>query len=225
MNHLSGDDISDQRKGDISSTGLQDKLALASVATWLGAAALAGPVGLWPALGAAAVLLGALIFASNRTAVWALLRPTVATVFFGAAAGGAMALATVLVYPWLSQQVPLLATDTSRLYAEFRALSPAASTLALFPVIVGEELVWRGVVHSALVRRVGLLSGVALAAGVYALVHAPVGSVVLAAAAFCCGVAWSGMRALSGSLVVPMVAHWVWNLVVLIWVPLDSLAR
>jgi uncharacterized protein len=116
----------------------------------------------------------------------------------------------------------LIATETTRLYASFRALPPGIASLALLPVITGEELVWRGAVQTELVRRVGRWSGVALAALAYALAHAPLGSPLLVAVALLCGLVWGTLRAVSGSLVPGLLAHAVWDIVVFLWLPLDG---
>lgn len=133
-----------------------------------------------------------------------------------------MAVATFLLYPLLARIVPFIATDTARLYAAFRAPSLVVASLALLPVIVGEELVWRGVVQAALVQRLGAWRGVALAAVAYALVHAPIGSPLLVAVAFSCGLAWGALRAATASLVPTLVAHLLWDVLVLLWLPLDT---
>ena len=90
------------------------------------------------------------------------------------------------------------------------------------PVILGEELVWRGVVQASLVRRLGAWRGVALAAVAYALAHAPLGSPVLVVVALFCGLAWGALRAQAASLVPTLVAHLLWDVLVLLWLPLDS---
>ena len=79
------------------------------------------------------------------------------------------------------------------------------ASMARVPIIVGEERVWRGV---------------ALAAVVYAQVHVPLASPVLVAAGFVCGLAWGTLRAMTASLVPALVAHLLWNMVVLVWLPL-----
>ena len=96
------------------------------------------------------------------------------------------------------------------------------ASVAIVPVIVGEELVWRGVVQASLVRRLGVWGGVTMAAAVYALVHAPLGSSVLVAVAFSCGLAWGTLRATTASLVPSLVAHLLWDVLVLLWLPLDT---
>lgn len=197
-------------------------LALASAAVWFAAAAGAGPLGIWRTLGGAAVVLGVVIVLLDRPATTALLRPSPRLGLMGVAAGCLMAAATYLLYPPLARGVPFIAADTARLYQAFRAPSLVVASVALVPVIVGEELVWRGVVQASLARQLGDPGGVALAAVVYALVHAPLGSPVLVAVAFFCGLALGALRATTASLVPALVAHILWDVIVLLWLPLDS---
>lgn len=90
-----------------------------------------------------------------------------------------MAVVTSL-HPWVVRTLPFIASDTARLYAAFRAPSLVVAAIALVPVVAGEELVWRGIVQTSLVRRFGTWRGVSLAAFVYALVLVPLGSPVRA---------------------------------------------
>ena len=133
-----------------------------------------------------------------------------------------MAAATYLLYPVLARVLPLIPTDTARLYASFRAPPLVIAALALLPVILGEELVWRGVVQTALVRRLGPWRGVTVAALAYALAHAPLRSPVLVVVALSCGMAWGALRAASASLLPGLLAHLVWDILVLLWLPLDA---
>lgn len=197
-------------------------LAFASVVLWLAAAASTGPFGIWRAIGGAAVALGVVVLLFDRPASTVLLQPSPRLILLGATAGGLMVAATYLLYPVLARLVPLIATDTAQLYAAFRAPSIVVASVALVPVIVGEELVWRGAVQASLVQRLGAWRGVALAAVVYALVHAPLGSPVLVAVAFFCGLTWGALRATTASLVPPLIAHLLWNVLVLLWLPLDT---
>lgn len=197
-------------------------LALACMVGWLAAAASTGPLGIWPAIGGAAIALGGAVFVLEHASARRSLRPSPRLVALGAGAGCLMAGATYLLYPLLARLSPSTATDTARLYASFRALPPVMASLALLPVITGEELVWRGVVQTALVRRFGAWRGVPLAALAYALAHAPLGSPVLVTVALLCGIAWGTLRAASASLVPPLLAHVVWDIVVFLWLPLDG---
>ena len=197
-------------------------LALASVVAWLAAAASTGPLGIWVAIGGTAIALGLAVLLFERPASTALLLPSPRLVLLGAAAGSVMAVATYLLYPLLARTLPFIATDTTQLYAASRAPSLVVASVAIVPVIFGEELVWRGVVQASLVQRLGSWRGVALAAVVYALVHAPLGSPVLVAVAFFCGLAWGTLRATTASLVPTLVAHLLWDVLVLLWLPLDT---
>ena len=197
-------------------------LAFASTAGWLAAAAMTGPLGIWLAIGGAAIALGLAVLVFQRPASAALLQPSARRVLLGAAAGGVMAVATYVLYPLFARILPFIATDTTRLYAAFRAPSFVVASVALVPIILGEELVWRGVVQTSLVQRLGVWRGIPLAAIVYALVHTPLGSPVLVAVAFFCGLAWGILRAMTASLVPPLVAHLLWDVLVLLWLPLDT---
>ena len=197
-------------------------LALACVVVWLLASVSTGALGIWLALGGVSVSLGVAIFVLDRPAALRLLRPSARLVLVGAAAGCSMAAATYLLYPVFARLLPFLPTDMASLYASFRAPPPVIAALALLPVILGEELVWRGVVQTALVRRLGPWRGVTLAALAYALAHAPLGSPVLVVVALSCGVVWGALRTASASLVPSLLAHLVWDILVLLWLPLDT---
>ena len=189
---------------------------------WLAAAAAAGPLGIWLAIGGAAVGLGGAVFVLDHAAALRSLRPSARLILVGAGAGCLMAAATYLLYPPLARLAPFIASDTARLYASFRALPPGIASLALLPVITGEELVWRGVVQTELVRRLGPAAGVVVAALAYAVAHAPLGSPILLAVALLCGMAWGTLRAASASLVPSLLAHVVWDILVFLWLPLDG---
>ncbi|MBK8172028.1 MAG: CPBP family intramembrane metalloprotease [Sandaracinaceae bacterium] len=88
--------------------------------------------------------------------------------------------------------------------------------------MIAEEIVWRSVVQDALVNRIGLRWGVVVAAVLYAVSLAPLGSPVLILVALLCGLTWSVLRATTASLLAPIVAHLVWDLMVLFLVPLDA---
>lgn len=197
-------------------------LAFASILAWLAAAASTGPLGIWSAIGGTAVALGLAVLLFDRPAATALLRPSPRRILLGATAGGLMAVATYALYPVLARLAPFIATDTARLYAAFRAPSRVLASVALVPVILGEELVWRGVVQASLVQRLGAGRGLALAAALYALVHVPLGSPVLVGVAFFCGLAWGALRATTASLVSTLVAHLSWDVLVLLWLPVDT---
>jgi uncharacterized protein len=62
------------------------------------------------------------------------------------------------------------------------------------------------------------ISRVAILAACYAAATLPLGSPLLAACAFLCGLAWGSLRVATRSLAPPIVAHIVWDLgVLLVW--------
>lgn len=197
-------------------------LAFVCVVAWLGAAASAGAVGIWSAIGGAAILLGLGVLRFGQPSPSLLLKPSVRLVLLGAALGGLMAVVTYLAHPPVVRALPFIAHETERLYAAFRAPSLVVAAVALVPVVAGEELVWRGLVQTSLVRRFGAWKGVSLAALLYALALLPLGSPLLAVVALFCGLAWGALCALTASLVPTLVAHLLWDVLVLLWLPLDT---
>ena len=197
-------------------------LPIACVAVWIVAAAGARVLGVWLAIGGAAIALGAAVWAIDGSRARQLLRPSAGLIAAGVAAGGAMTAVTHLLYPVVARHVPSIAAETAALYAAFRGASPGVAAIALAPIVVGEELVWRGAVQTALADRFGRRDGVFLAALAYALAHAAIGSPLLVMVALLCGIAWGALRAANKSLVPPLVAHLVWDVAVLFWLPLDG---
>lgn len=194
--------------------------AVVLVLAWAAGAALAGRHGIWLSLGSVAIFCGVLLLALDGARLMPLLRPTAAQLALGLAVGGTMAGLTYALYPLAVRIAPAAATETRALYAAFHSLSPTAAALALGPVVVGEELVWRGAVYGALVRRFDTRTAVVAGTLVYAAAHAPVGSPLLVLTAFACGLVWSLLRAATGSLVATLAAHVVWDALVLLAFPL-----
>jgi membrane protease YdiL (CAAX protease family) len=189
------------------------------VVLWASAAASADALGMWRALGGTAVGLGLFVVVLDAGAVRALLRPTRAAVVAGAVAAAAMVAATYGLYSLVSRVAPALARDTAQLYARFDAGPHAWRAILLVPIVVGEEIVWRGLVQGALARRLGAGPTVVVAALIYAAVHAPVGSSVLVLAALGCGLVWGGLRANTAGLAAPIIAHLVWDEVLMFVAP------
>jgi membrane protease YdiL (CAAX protease family) len=187
-------------------------LAVAAPALWALAAWLGGP---WLGVGGAALALGAVVLVAERPSPRAI---TAARIAAGAGAGLAMCAVTYLVHPAVARALPWLGGETADLYATFRSAGEWAILLA--PIVVGEELVWRGLVQGALAARLGAAPAVPLAAALFALAHAPLGSPLLALVAFVCAVAFGALRAWTGSLVPAVAAHLVWNGSVLVLWPL-----
>ena len=197
-----------------------DRFALFALMAWICGATVARSYGIWIGVGGVAVLLGLAALLLDGAALVARRSSTADSVALGLVAGGAMAIATYALYPLVVALAPASAVEAHRLYAAFATVSRPRALALVLPIIVGEELVWRGVVQAAATRRVGRAGGVALAAALYALGHAAVGSPLLIVVAFGCGLVWSTLRAARGDLVAPLVAHAVWDVCVLVVWPL-----
>ena len=190
------------------------------VIAWTTASWASNIVGMWPAIGSVALILGVLTMRFDFETCRQLLRPSWKRLALGFIVGGLMTVATHLMYPVFARIIPQVGVDTVHLYEAFRMPSMWTATLCLGPVILGEELVWRGVVQTELGRRFGTVQSVVLSAFLYTLVQVPVGSPALLLTAFACGSIWGALRARTGSLVSGLVAHILWDVVILLWLPL-----
>ncbi len=194
------------------------RLALLTVAAWSLGATVAARVGVWLGVGSVAVALGALVLARDP-AVRARLRPRTRDVALGAAAAAVMIAATYVLAPLVAGS-RAFADELAALYAAFRAAGTAPAVVALAPVVLGEELAWRGAVQEATERRLGRTGAALVTALLYALAHAPIGSPLLVVTALGCGLVWGALRALTASLVAPVVCHLLWDACVLLLFPL-----
>jgi uncharacterized protein len=106
-------------------------------------------------------------------------------------------------------------------YATRGSFSPLLTgLLLLFPIGLGEELFWRGLVQQRLGARLGRWPGLFLTAALYAAVHLSSGNPVLVLAALACGLFWGGLYAWTGSLVLVLVSHLVWDPLIFLLFPI-----
>lgn len=194
--------------------------ALTAVVIWTLGAALAPWLGVWGGIGGAAILLGAGFLASYQKSLRPLLLVQRSGIVFGFVAGVVMIAATYLLFPLCAGLFPGLASGTQQLYRLLNS-GPGLVRLVLLPlVIIGEEVVWRGLFQTIASRRLGAAGGVLVTGLIYAAVHAPIGAPLLTFVAFCCGVYWSLIRARTNSLVPGLVSHLAWDAVVMVLFPL-----
>ena len=116
--------------------------------------------------------------------------------------------------PFARRFVPSGDREIREIY-DLRTLRPKGEIATRLAAIIGpaEELFWRGLVQSALMRRYGRWSGAALAAMAYGGVHVVSGNFTLLGAAGIAGAHWSALYAAGvplGALVVSHVAWDVW---------------
>lgn len=190
----------------------------------------------WVTMGAAsavpmAVMLG---WYRERLLAWLPLRGR--DLCAGVLAGAVMAAATYAGFALLVHMHSGVVDDAAALYDRMRvAPGPILALPILLLTILVEEMVWRGVLIDGLelverpawveseapVYRGWAAAGVALlAAGVYAVPQLGAGSLLLVGVAFGCGVVWSGLRLWTGAVTAPLVAHLLWDSLVLVIHPL-----
>jgi len=149
-----------------------------------------------------------------------LLIPSVAKVAAGTAGAVVFYFLAGAGFRLIAAVDPPLAAGAAALYAWKEQVSAAtAALLAVFLIIPGEEIVWRGAVDLTLAARFGPRAGVALGALAFAAAHAGFGSPLLVVAALACGTFWGWLTVRSGSLVPAIVCHAFWDLTVLFWLP------
>jgi uncharacterized protein len=108
--------------------------------------------------------------------------------------------------------VPSGDAEIREIYA-LRTLRPRGEIAARLAAIIGpaEELFWRGLVQSALMRRYGRWTGAALAATAYGGVHVVSGNFTLLGAAGIAGAHWSALYAAGVPLGALIVSHVAWD--------------
>ena len=177
----------------------------------------------WIPIALAALFVSAAILSAGRPDVRELFRPAPSRILIGLLGAAIMLAATYGLFPLVAGRVPALALETRNLYATFLAgLRTVSILLFVIPVIVAEELMWRGAFQGWIAQRLPArrLAIIVLAAAGYAIAHLPLGSPLLAGIAFLCGLYWSALRSLTRSVVPSLIAHLAWDLA-LILVPLN----
>lgn len=166
-----------------------------------------------PVIAAVAVSLASIVAWRERLSLRPLLRVTPRIALLSVAATAAMIAVTYVAFPLLVRWIPWLGTETQVIYARFITGRTLAVLIAgVVPVVIAEELLWRGSFQGSLAG-----AGVLVAAVIYGAAHAPSGSLLLAVVALVCGLYWSALRAVSGSLVPALCAHLAWDIALIVF--------
>lgn len=80
---------------------------------------------------------------------------------------------------------------------------------------VGEEMLFRGLIQDLMAGSLGLWGGLALASVLFGVLHAL--SLTYAVVATLMGAYLGGLYLLSGNLLAPVIAHALYDLIVLVW--------
>lgn len=153
-----------------------------------GVAALAsGRIGLSPeaplvVAGSVGLVSGAALYAATRAFVWA-------------------------VRPWRAFR-----RHVEHLYGERQGLPlPAALTVAVGVVVVGEELFWRGLFQGRVVEEVGRIGAAALTWAAYVAANAFSRSLPLLAGAVVGGAVWAALASWTQGVLASLLCHAAWT--------------
>jgi len=179
-------------------------------------------VNVWLTTGLAAVIALAACLYVHSAELKRLVVPHTREVCLGIACGALMAGVTQLAYPIAKAVLPGLNDWVEPLYGNLRQPpGPYWALPILALVVVAEECVWRGLLIDMLQRCYADSQVVLLSTALYAVPHLCSGSWLLVGVVLVCGVIWSRLRVMTGSLVVPLLTHLIWDLGVFVLFPLD----
>lgn len=183
-----------------------------------------GPLDFWWWMSAAIVLLVGLGAALDRDYLPGLRRDA-ANRCGRKVALGLLAAAALYGVFWLGNEAsrllfPFAAADIGRVYG-FKAGIPVARVILLMALLIGpgEEIFWRAYLQRRWQTRFGRWPGFLAVAGLYALVHAASGNVMLVLAAGVCGLFWGFLYMKTGSILLVAVSHTAWDLAVFVLWP------
>ena len=139
-----------------------------------------------------------------------------------------MVLLTHLAYGWLSALFPAVRSGTFDLLSllDVAGVPPPARAALIVVIASCEEVLFRGLLPGSLRDEppklrwpvAGEFGGLVLWAAVYALTTVPLASALLVLCGFVCGTFWGMLRIATGSVLVPILAHVIWDLgVLLVW--------
>lgn len=86
----------------------------------------------------------------------------------------------------------------------------------------GEEIFWRGFLQRRLQFHKGPFKGYLLATAAYALIHAGSGNIMLVLAAGICGLFWGYLYLRTGSIIINVVSHIIWDIAIFLLVPVGA---
>lgn len=179
-------------------------------------------INIWIGTGAAAVVCISLLFAVRRPTTGSTNRwPPPSVLAIGAAAGVAMSVATLWLYPISIALFPPIEQEVQMLYQLLRQPpGPIYAFPLLVIVVTAEELLWRGLAIDLFSERFGPWRSVVLSALIYVLPQIAFRSPLLMVVALLCGLVWGALRVRCRSVAAPLAAHIVWDLLVFVLYPL-----
>ena len=116
---------------------------------------------------------------------------------------------------------PIFSEGVNRLYA-LRWDEPPwlVALLLIFPIGLGEEFYWRGLVQRAFSEKMGSYAGIGFASLAYCLVHIPTVNFPLILTAMIGGLVWGSLYQVTKSLTPGIVSHVLWDIMIFVLFPL-----
>jgi len=116
---------------------------------------------------------------------------------------------------------PFAAHNIENVYAFKVGAAPIRIALLMaFIIGPGEELFWRGFMQRRFQMERGPFQGFLLATLLYTGVHIASGNVMLVLAAGVCGLFWGFLYLRTGSLLLNVVSHTVWDMAIFLFFPM-----
>jgi uncharacterized protein len=122
---------------------------------------------------------------------------------------------------WASRLVlPFASSGIGQVYG-FKTGAPLLRIILSMALVIGpgEELFWRAFLQRRWQKRFGLVGGWLAATALYALVHVGSGNPMLVLAAAVCGLFWGFLYMKTGSALLVVVSHTVWDIAVFLIAP------
>jgi uncharacterized protein len=122
---------------------------------------------------------------------------------------------------WASRLIlPFAGADIGQVYG-FKTGAPVLRIVLSMALVIGpgEELFWRAFLQRRWQKRFGSRAGWLAATALYALVHTGSGNPMLVLAAAVCGLFWGYLYMKTGSALLVVVSHTVWDIAVFLVVP------
>ena len=116
---------------------------------------------------------------------------------------------------------PFAANNIENVYAFKVGASPIRIALLMaFIIGPGEELFWRGFLQRRFQMERGPFQGFLLATLLYTGVHIASGNMMLVLAAGVCGLFWGFLYLRTGSLLLNIISHTVWDMAIFLFFPM-----
>lgn len=148
------------------------------------------------------------------------LRASVALVLYGIVA--AVLLYGLFLFGYdVTKSSPIFSQGVNQVYS-LRSSEPSwfIALLLIFPIGLGEEVYWRGLIQRTFTERAGSYPGLGLASAAYALAHLPTLNPPLILTALIGGLVWGSLYKFTNSLVPGIVSHILWDLMIFVLLPL-----